>query len=73
LSRDSANVSRVAATERRVACLPDDHPLAARESLSVSDVLPEPIVAAPGSPGPWRDYWIPHRLPVGAGAGGRGG
>jgi DNA-binding transcriptional LysR family regulator len=21
-------------------------------------VLPEPIVAAPVSPGPWRDYWI---------------
>jgi DNA-binding transcriptional LysR family regulator len=46
------------ATERRVACLPADHPLAARESLRVSDVLPEPIVAAPESPGPWRDYWI---------------
>jgi DNA-binding transcriptional LysR family regulator len=45
-------------TERRVACLPDDHPLARRESLSVADVLPEPIVAAPASPGPWRDYWI---------------
>jgi DNA-binding transcriptional LysR family regulator len=51
-------VSVELATERRVACLPEDHPLAARESLSVSDVLPEPIVAAPGSPGPWRDYWI---------------
>jgi DNA-binding transcriptional LysR family regulator len=51
-------VSVELATERRVACLPVDHPLAARASLSVSDVLPEPIVAAPGSPGPWRDYWI---------------
>jgi DNA-binding transcriptional LysR family regulator len=46
------------ATERRVASLPDDHPLAARESLSVAEILPEPIVAAPESPGPWRDYWI---------------
>jgi DNA-binding transcriptional LysR family regulator len=45
-------------TERLVACLPDDHPLAARESLGVADVLTEPIVAAPVSPGPWRDYWI---------------
>src|SRR5262249_27458365 len=46
------------ATERIVACLPDNHPLASRRSLSVADVLPEPIVAAPVSPGPWRDYWI---------------
>jgi DNA-binding transcriptional LysR family regulator len=46
------------ATERMVASLPDNHPLAARESLSVADVLPEPIVAAPVSPGPWRDYWL---------------
>ena len=51
-------VSVELATERLVASLPDDHPLAARESLSVADVLPEPIVAAPVSPGPWRDYWI---------------
>jgi DNA-binding transcriptional LysR family regulator len=65
-------VSVELATERRVACLPDDHPLAARESLSVSDVLPEPIVAAPGSPGPV-GLLDPHRLPVRAGAGGRGG
>jgi DNA-binding transcriptional LysR family regulator len=46
------------ATERLVACLPDDHPLAGRKSLRVADVLPEPIIAAPVSPGPWRDYWI---------------
>ena len=51
-------VSVELATERLVACLPDDHPLAARYSLGVADVLPEPIVAAPVSPGPWRDYWI---------------
>jgi len=51
-------VSVELATERLVACLPEDHPLAARESLSVADVLPEPIIAAPVSPGPWRDYWI---------------
>jgi len=51
-------VSVELATEQLVACLPDDHPLAARESLGVADVLPEPIIAAPVSPGPWRDYWI---------------
>ena len=51
-------VSVELATERLVACLPEDHPLAARQSLTVADVLPEPIVAAPVSPGPWRDYWI---------------
>ena len=51
-------VSVELATERLVACLPEDHPLAARESLSVAEVLPEPIIAAPVSPGPWRDYWI---------------
>jgi DNA-binding transcriptional LysR family regulator len=51
-------VSVELATERLVASLPDDHPLAARSSLSVADVLSEPIIAAPVSPGPWRDYWI---------------
>jgi DNA-binding transcriptional LysR family regulator len=51
-------VSVELATERLVARLPEDHPLAARAWLSVADVLPEPIVAAPVSPGPWRDYWI---------------
>jgi DNA-binding transcriptional LysR family regulator len=51
-------VSVELATERLVACLPEDHPLTARSSLGVADVLPEPIVAAPVSPGPWRDYWI---------------
>jgi DNA-binding transcriptional LysR family regulator len=51
-------VSVELATERLVACLPEDHPLAGRESIGVADVLPEPIIAAPVSPGPWRDYWI---------------
>ena len=44
--------------ERRVACLPDNHPLAGRKTVEISDLLPEPIIAAPMSPGPWRDYWI---------------
>jgi len=51
-------VSVELATERRVVCLPEDHPLAARGAVGVAEVLPEPIVAAPASPGPWRDYWL---------------
>ena len=46
------------AREARVACLPEGHDLANRESVSVADLLPEPIIAAPPSLGPWRDYWI---------------
>lgn len=45
-------------TEPRVACLPDSHRLAQRESVSVSELLLEPIIAAPSSPGPWRGYWL---------------
>ncbi len=26
--------------------------------MRVDDLLDEPIIAAPLSPGPWRDYWI---------------
>jgi DNA-binding transcriptional LysR family regulator len=44
-------------TEDRVACLPEGHRLAGRTQLRVADVLNEPIIAAPDSPGPWRDYW----------------
>ncbi len=46
------------ASEPRVACLPDGHELAHRDSVSVADLLSEPIIAAPTSVGPWRDYWI---------------
>jgi DNA-binding transcriptional LysR family regulator len=45
-------------TEPRVACLPEGHRLARRESVAISDLLLEPIIAAPPSPGPWRDYWL---------------
>jgi DNA-binding transcriptional LysR family regulator len=45
-------------TEPRVACLPEGHRLAKHESVSVSDLLQEPIIAAPSSPGPWRGYWL---------------
>ena len=40
-----------------VACLPASHRLAGHESISIQDILDEPIVAAPGQ-GVWRDYWI---------------
>jgi DNA-binding transcriptional LysR family regulator len=45
-------------SEPRVACLPEGHPLADRAEVYVNELLGEPIVAAPISPGPWRDYWI---------------
>jgi DNA-binding transcriptional LysR family regulator len=45
-------------SEPRVACLPEGHPLADRAEVLVDELLGEPIVAAPLSPGPWRDYWI---------------
>jgi DNA-binding transcriptional LysR family regulator len=45
------------ATEPRVACLPESHPLAGREEISIQDILGEPIIGAP-RPGIWRDYWL---------------
>ena len=45
-------------SEDRVACLPEGHPLADRREVHVGELLSEPIIAAPLSPGPWRDYWI---------------
>lgn len=45
-------------SEDRVACLPEGHPLVSQDSVSVSDLLKEPIIAAPKAPGPWRDYWL---------------
>ena len=39
-------------TEPRVACLPEGHRLAKREAVTVNDLLQEPIIAAPPSPGP---------------------
>lgn len=46
------------AREGWVACLPQDHRFANRATLVLGDILSEPIVAAPKSAGPWRDYWI---------------
>jgi DNA-binding transcriptional LysR family regulator len=44
--------------ESWVACLPRNHRFAARESLSIHELLDEPIIAAPESAGSWRDHWI---------------
>jgi DNA-binding transcriptional LysR family regulator len=41
-----------------VACLPRDHRLAHRSELSITELLDDPIVVAPASAGPWRDYWM---------------
>ena len=38
--------------------LSPQHPLAQRTSIAVAEILDEPIVAAPRSAGPWRDYWL---------------
>lgn len=44
--------------EHWVACLPREHRFAERASLSIGELLDEPIIAAPQSAGAWRDYWI---------------
>ena len=44
--------------ESWVACLPRDHRLAARADVSITELLDDPIVVAPGSAGRWRDYWM---------------
>ena len=43
--------------EACVACVPEGHRLARASSVSVYELLNEPIVAAPGN-GVWRDYWL---------------
>lgn len=43
--------------ESRLVCVPRGHPFAVRSSVSIAEVLAEPIIAAP-TPGVWRDYWL---------------
>jgi DNA-binding transcriptional LysR family regulator len=45
-------------SENWVACLPRDHRLADRSEVSITELLDDPIVAAPSSAGRWRDYWM---------------
>lgn len=44
--------------ESWVACLPRDHRLAHRTDVSITELLDDPIVVAPGTAGRWRDYWM---------------
>ncbi|WP_198672181.1 LysR family transcriptional regulator [Pseudogemmobacter bohemicus] len=43
--------------EPRIVCLPERHPLARHESLTIADIKDMPVVGAPGD-GVWRDYWL---------------
>lgn len=58
------NVGDVVVTEllreRCFACVPAQHRFAGLPSVSVADLLGEPVVAAPGS-GDWRDFWTLQR------------
>jgi DNA-binding transcriptional LysR family regulator len=38
--------------------LPTGHRLADRAQVSIEEILDEPILAAPKTAGPWRDYWL---------------
>jgi DNA-binding transcriptional LysR family regulator len=46
------------AREPRLVALPNDHPLAVHDELSIADLLDEPFLALPASAGPLRDYWL---------------
>jgi DNA-binding transcriptional LysR family regulator len=48
----------VVAEEPRLVALPDDHPLADRETVDFTELLDEPFLALPDSAGPLRDYWL---------------
>jgi DNA-binding transcriptional LysR family regulator len=45
------------AREHCVVCLPTGHRLVSQPTVTLSDILDEPIVAAPGH-SIWRDYWL---------------
>ncbi len=46
------------ATEPRLVALPAGHPLAARDTLDLGDLLDEPFLALPAAAGPVRDFWL---------------
>ncbi len=48
----------VVATEPCVVALPEPHPLATRDQLTVQDVLDQPLLALPTGSGPQRDHWL---------------
>jgi DNA-binding transcriptional LysR family regulator len=45
-------------TEPRCVAMAANHPLARRESLRFEELLDEPVIAAPGATGAFRDHWI---------------
>lgn len=49
---------RTLRTEPRYAAMPAGHPLAAKSSLSIKDLLDEPFVALPPEAGALRDFWL---------------
>jgi DNA-binding transcriptional LysR family regulator len=56
IGMDDLNIIEIA-HERCVACFPIGHRLGEQESVLLSDILGEPIIAA-STPGIWRDYWL---------------
>jgi DNA-binding transcriptional LysR family regulator len=46
------------ATEPRLLALPDTHPLAARDTIDIADLLDEPFLALPPSSAELREYWL---------------
>jgi DNA-binding transcriptional LysR family regulator len=42
----------------RLVAMPEEHPLASRESIHFDELLDEPILALPLTAGPLRDYWL---------------
>ncbi|RDI34712.1 LysR family transcriptional regulator [Lentzea flaviverrucosa] len=44
--------------EPRCAALSSTHPLAGRDEIAFAELLDEPVVAAPGGDGVWRDHWL---------------
>ncbi|GAA2248305.1 MULTISPECIES: LysR family transcriptional regulator [Kitasatospora] len=56
LAREFATA--VLGTEERWVALSVEHPLTARESVDLADLLDEPFVAIPQESGAWRDYWL---------------
>jgi DNA-binding transcriptional LysR family regulator len=46
------------AREPRLVALPNHHPLATRDQVSIRELLCEPFLALPASAGPMRDFWL---------------
>ncbi len=44
--------------EPRCVALPSTHPLAGRDEIAFAELVHEPVVAAPGGKGEWRDHWL---------------